>query len=209
MNKQELIEKFLEHVRTLTDDEKLAFIKELKTNKQTTGCLFEHDCCCVLGAFAKSKGIKDRDDLLVKCKIGVTAIVAQYFNIPCFESNWSTWPAMTHLNDDYKVTFPEFIKLIRSTMKANRQRRRYFICNYNGGYWGFENALDYTQSYVWHPGTGTTYYCHNIDGTDTVMDTSTQIVPVTIELACDQWKEVTQKEAVAFHKRCLRRAKKW
>lgn len=118
MTKKELIEKFLEHIVTLSLSERRKFIHQLRTTQQCFHLEAETGQRCVLGAFVKSKGVKgnlrDSEDYCT------TLRVVDKLKLPAVGTD--DFPAMVYLNDFHNVTFPEFIKLIRSTMKA-----RYFV----------------------------------------------------------------------------------
>lgn len=205
MTKDELIKEFLKHIVTLSLSERRSFIYWLRKSKQIArrvyGC--DEGECCVLGAFAKAKGIKTLDACYaINIQSGPTDILTEHFKVPRLVGSeyGCQWPAMTHLNDNHGVTFPEFIALIQSTFP----RRHYFVCALReDGVFGYGNCgADY--SYLWHPGTGNLAYCHNLDGTDTALDHHTDF---SLEECQRIYKEVTQSEAHAFHKRCQRKHK--
>ena len=191
MSKEQLTTQFLEHIVTLSHSERCAFITQLRRNTQIAGQCYNWRGCCVFGAFLLSKGINEES------YEGIPGIMEK-LQLKQSSPNYR-WPAMTVLNDTYNVTFPEFIALIKSTMK-----RRYFVCAMTEtGQFTTDYKVTVPWSYIWHPGTGTMVYCHHLNGEDTVYP-----FVHSIELCVKKYQEVTQSQAHAFHKRCRRRAKK-
>lgn len=122
--KAQLIQAFQIHASKLSVDEREAWIEELRKNVQSKSLLFAgDDCCCVLGALAKSKGISCyaplREIIEDKKAKTMTLAAAYYLDVPiadCAADIYGHYPAMVMLNDKFNLSFADFIILIKETL---------------------------------------------------------------------------------------------